>query len=290
MKGFKIFMRLRKYATATIEMNCKYINEFKNWLLSENMTVETVTYNDILAFVDFCRNNENSWSLTNHKLLAVRHYYNHLQKSKNIKNPAAGIVLKGKTKRVINNILNKKQLEDLFESYKIKDNRTLRNKIILGLLIYQGLTTEELHLLKPEFIKLKDGKIIIPETKRSNGRTLKLNANQIVDLSEYLTKTRNEIIEKSGKPTNQLLISSEGNENIKASLHHLFVNLKKINPAVKDPKQIRKSVIVNWLKVHNLREVQYFAGHKWISSTERYQMENLEDLQKEVEKYHPLKK
>jgi integrase/recombinase XerD len=31
------------------------------------------------------------------------------------------------------------------------------------------------------------------------------------------------------------------------------------------------------------------AGHRWVSSTERYQQNNLEDLQKEINRYHPLK-
>lgn len=294
MKTFKTYLRLKKYATTTITTNCRYVTEFINWLKTENIEILQVTYNDILAFIDFCRNNENSWALTNHKLLSIRHYYNHLSSVKShqgieFKNPATGIVLKGKTRTVVNNILTKKQLEKIFETYEIKDNRTLRNKIILGLLIYQGLTTEELHLLKSEFIKLKEGKIIVPGTKRSNGRTLKLQANQIFDLSEYLNKSRNEILEKSGKSTNQLIISMEGNENLKPVLYNLFINLKKLNPQIKDSKQIRKSVIVNWLKDYNLREVQYMSGHRYVSSTERYQMENIEDLQKEVEKYHPLK-
>jgi len=31
------------------------------------------------------------------------------------------------------------------------------------------------------------------------------------------------------------------------------------------------------------------TGHKYVSSTERYRTDNLEDLQKEMENYHPLK-
>jgi integrase/recombinase XerD len=47
-------------------------------------------------------------------------------------------------------------------------------------------------------------------------------------------------------------------------------------------------VITHWLKTHNLREVQYMAGNRWVSSTERYQQNNLEDLQNEINQYHPL--
>jgi len=31
------------------------------------------------------------------------------------------------------------------------------------------------------------------------------------------------------------------------------------------------------------------AGNKYVSSKERYKTDNLEDLKKEIEKYHPLK-
>ena len=59
---------------------------------------------------------------------------------------------------------------------------------------------------------------------------------------------------------------------------------------IRNAKQIRSSVITHWLKNHNLRQVQYMAGHKYVSSTERYQMNNLDKLQGQLEKYHPLKR
>jgi integrase/recombinase XerD len=38
----------------------------------------------------------------------------------------------------------------------------------------------------------------------------------------------------------------------------------------------------------NLRQVQYMAGHKYVSSTARYQSNNLDNLQSKLEKLHPL--
>jgi integrase/recombinase XerD len=64
--------------------------------------------------------------------------------------------------------------------------------------------------------------------------------------------------------------------------------INRYEPRLKSMVQIRASVITNWLQHHNLRETQYMAGHKYVSSTERYRTDNLEDLQKELEKYHPL--
>ena len=88
----------------------------------------------------------------------------------------------------------------------------------------------------------------------------------------------------------QLFVSMEGKNELKNSLLHLFRALKKLNPAVENAKQIRMSAIRNKLKTNNLREVQYFAGHRYVSSTERYKLGNIETLKKDVEKYHPLKK
>jgi site-specific recombinase XerD len=68
----------------------------------------------------------------------------------------------------------------------------------------------------------------------------------------------------------------------------LSLPLKKINHKSINLKQIRNSVVVNWLRQHNLRKVQYLAGHRYISSTERYQQDDLESLHKTINIYHPF--
>ena len=64
---------------------------------------------------------------------------------------------------------------------------------------------------------------------------------------------------------------------------------KKLNPEIIDSRQIRTSVIMNWLKSNNIRQVQYMAGHKSIRSTEQYRSQDLSDLTKQLELFHPLK-
>jgi len=49
--------------------------------------------------------------------------------------------------------------------------------------------------------------------------------------------------------------------------------------------QIRASVIVHWLKLYNLRKVQVMAGHRYISSTENYKANNLDDLKEDINNY-----
>ena len=68
----------------------------------------------------------------------------------------------------------------------------------------------------------------------------------------------------------------------------LFFELKKLNHKVKNAKQIRASVITHWLSQYNIREVQYMAGHRYISSTERYLQDDLESLHDYIESLHPI--
>jgi len=65
-----------------------------------------------------------------------------------------------------------------------------------------------------------------------------------------------------------------------------LIQLKHHN--LKDIRQIRTSIITNWLKIYNLRKVQYMAGHRYVSSTELYQLNNIEELQDDIMKYHPI--
>jgi len=64
--------------------------------------------------------------------------------------------------------------------------------------------------------------------------------------------------------------------------------LKKQFPRIKSSYQIRASVITDWLKKHNLRKVQYMTGHRYISSTEAFLVNDLDELKEDVLKYHPL--
>lgn len=47
-------------------------------------------------------------------------------------------------------------------------------------------------------------------------------------------------------------------------------------------------IIAKWLKTHNLREVQYLGGHRYISSTESFLQNDMEELIEEINQYHPL--
>ena len=160
---------------------------------------------------------------------------------------------------------------------------------MLGLLVYQGLKTEELRKLETNDIKLREGKIEVPGGRKSNHRTMTLESHQIMDVYDYILQARPEILKASGQETDQLFVSLTGKESTISNLVNSFLRpLKEQFKTLKNAKQIRASVITKWLKQYNLRETQYLAGHRYISTTESYQQNDVEGLAEEINMYHPL--
>lgn len=286
LESFEKYLKNKVYSQSTTKQKCNYTGLFLTWLETENLQAGEVIYKDMLSFIDYCNLENLSPKQINTILLSLRNYYESLKgRDSNITNPIQNLRVKGEVRRQAISLVKYPKLELIYSNYPSENSRDKRNKIILGLFIYQGITTEELHHLQTEDLKLKQGKINIAGNRRRNSRTLELQSFQILEIHEYLIEIRPKIITKK---TSQLIVSMEGKEQLKNTLHHLFRSVKKKNSNISSAKQIRTAAITHWLKTYNLREVQYMAGHKYVSSTERYQSNDLENLQKNVEKYHPL--
>jgi len=300
---FQDHLQSRHLDTGTIRQKTSYAGYFLKWLESEHLLPQDTRYNDLLNFIDSCRLEGMSKTHVNRVIASVRDYYRFLKTGEpNMINPAADLYLKGHRCKVVSGTIGFKDLETLYQTCKTGTLREKRNKVILGLLIYQAITTEELSKLETGHVNLKEGKIHIPGNRRRNSRTLELKPFQILELYEYLTEIRPKILAEINNPKparkpgrinktrikEQLFVSINGSERIKNSLLHLFQDVRNINPGITNAAQIRQSVIVHWLKTRNLREVQYMSGHKYVSSTERYQTNNLDSLQKKLENHHPL--
>jgi len=285
MTNFDTYLREQGFKPNTIFQHTNYASYFLAWIADSSLALEQITYTEILDFADQLKKEDKGINLINRMMLAVRYYFNYLQNEGKIGyNPAVGINLKGAIRTVPHDLLSKQELEQLYECYQVNDERTHRNKVIVGLLVYQALTREELETIKPEHLQLREGKINIPPVGKQNSRTLNLQPYQIIDLQEYLYLIRPKLQSKS-----QMLFTGRHDlEDLKNTLLHLNHALRRINPKVKHAVQLRQSVITEWLKEHDLRKVQYMAGHRYVSSTERYRESNLEELKDALMKHHPL--
>ena len=84
---------------------------------------------------------------------------------------------------------------------------------------------------------------------------------------------------------NQLKQIQKANELSKC----LILSRRLSTTPVKNAQHLRQSVVMNRVLRYGIRKVQYLSDHKYISNTELYRQEDLEELTGQLEKYLPLK-
>lgn len=299
--NFTNYLLSKNYSSTTIESFLTDVRKFKAWLEKESLEIEAVSYNDITSYMQ-------SFETITQKtkgcyIRGVKQYFNFLIERNEVQdNPVEFIQLKGLKRKTLYDILNRQELDRLYMNYILPDEPSKhknqiwfrsqqlahkRNKVIVGLMLYQALDTRDLKLSVHD-IKLREGKIFIPGTRKSNERELKLESLQIMDIMEYLQTTRKEILQLAGKNTEKLFPSIGTSERFANIMVYLMERLHKINPKVLLARQLKASVIVHWLKLYNLRQVQYMAGHRYVSSTESFLVNEMDEMIGDIEKYHPF--
>jgi integrase/recombinase XerD len=287
--SFIEYLKTRGLTPRTIISFDRVATIFLNWLKKEQINVEEVSYQDILSFMKRCQKQGVSQRTVQLYLNVIRHFYDHqIEQEKMEINPVTGIKVQGVKRKSLHHIFQPEELHAIYNNYQDESLKGKRNKIILSLLVYQGVKTEELIKLEVQDVKLREGKIEIPGGHKSDRRLLQLESHQVLEFYDYVNNTRKEILAQSKQQTDRLFVSIEGGDSLNSCMHRLMFWVKRKNKLVVNAKQLRASVIVKWLKMYNLRKVQYLAGHRYISSTESYQQSEMEGLTEEVNKFHPL--
>ncbi len=305
LEKFNEWLIIKGHTSGTAQSFMKTATRFLIWLEEQNIETENASYNDVMAYVSYQKKRGNKQRTIQINTSIIKHFYNFLQQEEQVnENPASNVLIRGIKRKTLHEILSPEELETIYKSYSTEKRKyeqgkkippqqnnelaRIRNKIILGLIIYQGMRTEELGRLELQDLQLREGKLNIQGSRRTEGRLMKLEAHQVYDLMDYVHTIRKQILEATKKESTKIFISVGTSLNFNNIMAKLVKSIQAKHPKTKDIKQIRTSVISNWLKVHNLRRVQYMAGHRYVSSTEAYQLNNLEDLQDDIRKYHPI--
>ena len=279
---------LEKYSPLTVKIYlldiCRYI-----CYMGEERAVRA-SYRDIMEYVDYLRKGYRNPLTIKRMLYGVKAWYFYLiEKGERSDHPCRQLQLKDARGADI-------QLQDLFTSIEMEklmqrkerfEDARLRNRVIISLLIYQGLRLREIVMLRVKDVELEAGTIFIRAMPRAMARTLKLKTTQVMLFYNYIHEVRPRLL-RTG--TDRLVLTLRGRAEDGEGIGYLIETFKPMFPERNlNARTLRQSVITNQLKEgKDLRVVQVFAGHKKISSTEKYRQSGLDELQAAINKYHPL--
>ena len=287
MKEFEQYQEQKGYARNTIRANENTVINFQEWCKTERINFDKVGYNELLAFVKHCQQQGNKVNTIRMKIKSLSHYFEFLERAEN---PAILIKLQGQTRQIPHNLFDEDELKEIYNLQNTKGLVGKRNKVLLSLVLFQGVSPIELERIELKDVDLFEAKIYVPSTRTANSRMLDLKPIQLLMMQEYMTNIRSEILKQFDRKSDKLLISMGFSEQEKLSnvIARIVKVIKQDYPKLKGFEQIRQSVIASWINQHGLRKAQYMAGHKYVSSTERYNVDKMEGLKTDLEKHFPL--
>lgn len=310
-QGFIDYLQEKNFVASTITRYTKHIDFFLQHTEKEDIQI---TKADILKHLEYLKKNREQQNNTrSFYLKALHHYFTFLCKIEQISvNPCAWIKIRGTKKKTLYKIYTPEELDTLFDNYHLLFVRGYdachipesqqqyavlcrqRNALIASILIYQGTTTGEVEKIDLEDLDLSKATITIQGGRKGNKRILPLQAAQMGLLINYLQNTRPQLSEYHTKESNRLFLSLPPLGKKTTAKNELEVfkpiakQMKSIDKQFFNFKQVRASVITNWLKTQGLRKAQYLAGHRYICCTERYITNDLTGLIDDINTLHPF--
>lgn len=285
---FEDYLRSKNETTRSIKSHVANLSYFNDWCKQEKIAEkEFLELNALMDYVKFMQAIPVKIGTQNIRLNTLSKYYEFL-KSKDIitKNPIRNFRVRSDVKRVVRTPLSERELLELFHEYikyqdakpkrlnfPQRDEINLRMRLIASLVIFQGLHTGEMDKLTVQDVNLTNGTIYIPSTSRSNSRVIPLHQQQIIPFYSYLNDPR--------KPEQKMFSSK-----IQSGFNYILDELKGINPVIINLQHIRASVIMNWIRIHGKRKAQYMIGHRYVSTTESYEVQDVSGLNALLEKTH----
>lgn len=291
--NFKEYLKTQKrYSKNTLNEKEKQLQNWQKYC-GKNQSFETITTTELLKIVELQKRKYQPQTLNNQLLTIEQYFFYLIEKGIRKEHPLKNFRIKTEKKPLIKGLLTEEELNKMYENYPTKghyagqfDVYKKRNKVVLGLMVYQGLSSGSIEQMELKDIDLEKGTIYVAERlkTRLNPRNLPLEAVQIMEINTYFTQTRNQLLEliKTDAGTTKLI--PLGN-NTKFS--SITKNIRK-QTGLQEIQQLRNSRIALWLKQHNVRVVQYKSGYKRLLSLEQFKQDELESLKQAVAKYHPF--
>ncbi|AEV68116.1 site-specific tyrosine recombinase XerD [Acetivibrio clariflavus] len=263
-----------------IEQYITYLSEMK----IHNITNTNKT--TVIAYLLHLQKKGRATSTISRNLASIRSFYQFLTKNGVISSDPTEDLESPKVEKKLPQILSTKEVELLLEQPKCDDLKGYRDKAMLELLYATGIRVSELICLNVSDVNLDMG--FIRCNKGNKERMVPIGSASIQALNEYLTKSRNLLIQRSDEKA--LFVNVNGKRLTRQGFWKIikqYKNQAKINKDI-TPHTLRHSFAAHLLENGaDLKSIQEMLGHSDISSTQVYAQIAKNRIREVYKKTHP---
>lgn len=285
MTEFEEYFYARGYKLNTVRIHRNNLNHFNRWCEVNNVNPKTATLNELYDYQDANRTKGEGAGTLSSRRKTLEFYY-HFTKRKI--NPALLVRLEKRERTLPKNMLSEEHLLNIYMSMDVKTLTKKRDKVMLGLALFQGLKRADIDLLEIQHIDFEKNRILVPATHRSNKRYIPIKTFQKQELQQYVYELHPQLLKEAKKDTSKLFFSMGSGEKINNVLSMMVSDIKFNNPYFISFQQVAQSRISIWVKEFGLRETQYLSGMKYPTSVERYVTKNTDSLKNKLTFVHPM--
>jgi integrase/recombinase XerD len=256
-------------------------------------TAPKAKHREVVAYFGELHRRYSNHGTINRIICQIKKYYDYLiDTGQRNDHPCKQFKLKGRPKAYA--------MQKVFEPFTVSElqlllhreerfaDLALRNKAVMSLLIFQGLTLSEIVRLRVKDVLLDECKVRILGSSKLSGRSLPIDSTQMLVFDRYLRETRKKLNQTN---SDKFILSSRGTPISTDDINYLVETFKPLFQGRNlNAKSIRASIIYNMLNIQNLplQEVQDFAGHKQVKTTLEYRRPNLEKQKAMLREFHPF--
>jgi site-specific recombinase XerD len=262
-------------------------------ITNDNPQLYSYKFKDVINYLNEKSKEYSNGNTKVYILNGLKKYFDYLiEIGKRDDHPCLNLQIRNQRRKEIihQDLFTSKELELLLEREERYEDLKQRNRVVMSLLIYQGLNSAEISNLNLSHIDLDSGVIFIKASKKIGQRHIELVNKQYRLFDTYINEGRKSL-HRDTIPTNAFVIGKLGTRISVDDIHYLVSTLKGLFPDRNlTPTTIRQSVIANWLneKKIPLEQAQLMSGQKWISTTVKYRQNNIEEQRELMNKWFPI--
>lgn len=285
MKKFTIYLEKKGYRLNTVKMHVNNMIFFTQWCEDNNVKANSATLNQLYAFSDY--NIDRGVSLgTQRGFRRSLVLYNQFLGRK--VNPAMLLKVERAERKIPRNMLDNESLINIYMSVIAKTPTQKRNKVMLGLVLFQAVRRAELEYIEAHHIEFDKKRIYIPSTNFTNERYVPLLEFQRQELESFVYELRPQLLIEAHKNTSRLFFSQGIGNSLSNAIFLLSKQIKVHVPYFKAFSHCQQSRVSLWLKEFGLRKTQYLSGMRFATSVDRYKTSNTDSLKEKLRLVHPM--